>query len=358
MNAPDVDHVIAVHDVRRPVMRAVGSVLDGTTCDVRVTVVCHNLSSQPVLGALGTHASDPRLRVLEVNDGVPSPSGPFNAGLDAATAAFTSIMGSDDELEPGAIDSWLALARHSHSDVVIARVVVVGRGGMLSPPTRPFRGRRLDGVRDRLAYRSAPLGLVSRERFGELRFPPGLRSGEDVDYTTRLWFSAGAIAFDRSGPAYLVHEDAPTRVSTRVKPLSDDAAFVGPFLQGEAFRALNERQRTSVVVKLLRSHVLQWIVYRPEPELWAAQDLEEIRRVIAACRRLAPSALACLSRTDRAIIDAFSQNSIDVGEALTLVPGRTRIRPRNLLTPRVHDALRRDAPLRFAAASTLVARQR
>lgn len=354
MPQPDVDHIIAVHDLRRPVARAVGSVLDGTRCALRVTVVCHNLPVSDVAGALAEFAGDSRLRLLELSDGVPSPSGPFNLGLESATGRFTSIMGSDDSLEPGAIDSWLALADRTGSDVVIPRVVVLGRGPMLTPPARPWRRKRLDGVKDRLAYRSAPLGLVSRERFGDLRFPPGFRSGEDVEYGARLWFSGAPIAFDRRGPAYLVHDDAPVRVSTMRKTVAEDGSFLEGLLAGEAFRGLEPRQRDAFVTKTLRSSVLMWITYRPTPELWTDDDVRDLGAVVRRCAEIAPRAFRALSRTDRDILDAFAQTPSDLEKALALIPGRTAIRRRNVLTREASAVLAREAPIRFGLASRLL----
>ncbi len=73
---------------------------------LRVTVVAHDLDADAVRTRLGALADDPRVRLAEHRDGLRRPAGPFNHGLDLATAAFVSVMGSDDELEPHAIDSW------------------------------------------------------------------------------------------------------------------------------------------------------------------------------------------------------------------------------------------------------------
>jgi hypothetical protein len=357
MAQPDVDHIIAVHDLRRPITRAVGSVLDGTRCSVRVTVVCHNLDPAGVAAALGTRASDPRVRLLAVADGVASPSGPFNAGLEAATGRFTSIMGSDDELETGAIDSWLRIADETRSDVVIARVVVLGRGPVFTPPVRPGRTKALDGVRDRLAYRSAPLGLVARDRFGSLRFPVGLRSGEDTEYVTQLWYSRARIALDAHGPAYLVHEDAPSRVSTQRKSIRTDAAFLDGLLRGDAFLSLGPAQRDALVTKLLRGNILMWITYRPTPDMWSADDVRALGDVVRTLAEAAPRAFRPLSRTDRRILDAFTQTPASVETALGLIPGRTSPIPRNVLPRDLFAVLAREAPLRYGAASMLRARR-
>ncbi|WP_461474690.1 glycosyltransferase [Microbacterium sp. HJ5] len=356
MPEPAIDHIIAVHDVRRPIARAVGSVLAGTKSPLRVTVVCHNLGQDAVAEALAAHVDDPRLRLVELADGIPSPSGPFNAGLDLATARYTSIMGSDDSVETGALDSWLALAERTASDVVIPRVTVVGRGPMLTPPARVGRTRALDGVRDRLAYRTSPLGLVSRARFGDLRFPAGLRSGIDVEYGNRLWFSDARIAFDRRGPSYLVHEDAPVRVSTVAKPVAADASFLEGLLRGDVFRSLTSTQRDAVVTKMLRGNVLMWITYRPTEDLWSADDVIALGEVVRRCADIAPAAFRPLSRTDRDILDAFAAPTPDLRKALALLPGRTAIRPRNVVPRSIGAFLHREAPPRFGLASKLLGR--
>lgn len=353
MADPDVDHIIATHDPGRPIERAVASVLDHTRADVRVTVVCHNTDGRAVRERLAALGPGGRLRVLDLDDGIPSPSGPFNLGLAAATATFTSIMGSDDTLDPGAIDSWLAMARRTRSDVVLPRMRVEGGGDILTPPTRPWRSLRLNAVRDRLAYRTSPLGLISRSMFGTLRFPPGLRSGEDIEYVTAVWHSAGVIALDRRGPAYVVHSDAPARASTGPRPVSSDAAFLPRLFASEAYRRLRRDAREALIVKILRLNVLTWVAMRPDPATWTPDDLTALSDAIARCLAEAPRAHRVLSRTDRRILDSFqAQSGWEAG--LELVRGRTAVRPGNVLTRDVWAMLSRQAPLRFGAASLLM----
>ncbi|WP_448003838.1 glycosyltransferase family A protein [Agromyces bauzanensis] len=355
MPDPDVDHIIAVHDPARPIERAVGSVLDHTAGSVRVTVICHNTDGGAVRERLRSRAADSRLRFIDLDDGIPSPAGPFNAGLDAASARFTSIMGSDDELEPGAIDSWLRVANAARADVVIPRVRHAGGAYVATPPTRPWRTRRLDGVRDRLSYRSAPLGLVSTSRFGGLRLPPGLASGEDVRYVTALWFSGAEVAFDRSGPAYLVHSDAAARASTAHRPMSTDTAFLAGLFASTEFSSLSERQRSALVVKLLRVNVVSWVVNRPHVEAWNGEDRSVIAESVRRCLAIAPGAERPLSRADRALLDAIVDERTEIGEVIRLGRERSRfLRPASLLPRRIANALGREAPLRFGAASALV----
>jgi hypothetical protein len=352
---PDVDLIIAVHDPTRPIERAVSSVLDGTRAAVRVTVVCHNTDGTAIRVRLESHSQDARLRVLDLVDGVASPSGPFNAGLDAATASYVSIMGSDDELRPGAVDSWLAVARASESDVVLPPIVHASGARVPTPPSRPFRSRRLDGVKDRLAYRSAPLGLIARSRIGAIRFPAAVPTGEDIEFTVALWFSGAVVAFDRRGPAYVVHADADERVSTIRRPIAIDASFLEPLLRSAAFLGLSVIQRTALVVKLYRINILAWAANRPEVDAWSDQDRVDLAECIAACRAVAPRAEEMLSRADRDLIDAICDPSSPTQTVVDLARAR-RIHARfAALVPRgPSDILRREAPLRFVAASAIM----
>lgn len=355
MHEPLVDHIIAVHNPRRPIHRAVGSVLKHTDAPIRVSVVCHNTDRGEIRRVLGELADDPRLRLLQLDDGIPSPSGPFNRGLDAATARFTSIMGSDDELEPGAIDSWLEVARRHRADVVIARLAHAGAANVPTPPTRPFRAAGLDGVRDRLSYRSAPLGLVSRERFGALRLMSVAGTGGDVEYSTALWYSGARISRDRRGPAYRIHNDASDRVTLAPKPVAADFIFLLRLLASTQFAELTPAQREALVVKLIRVHIFGTVHNRPEPALWTAVERVTLAAGLDGCVRAAPRAVAVLSRSDRALIDVIR----DVGapaDALLAAAARRRryLAPQSLIPRNPLLVFAREAPLRFAASSALV----
>src|SRR5690606_36674470 len=274
--SPRVDVVIAVHTDTRSVDRAVRSVL-ANAAPVRVTVVCHHVLAERIAARLGSLPEEARVRghqvrLVEHSDGVPSPAGPFNKGLDLAEAEFVALLGSDDRLAPGAIDSWLRLAEGA--DAVIARLAYARPDGperavVPTPPAPPLRRRDLDPVRDRLAYRSAPLGLMRRatlERLG-LRHVEGQPVGEDLVISTRLWFEGERIAFDRRGPAYLVGEDAGDRVTFTARPLAGDLAWLPPLLAAHWFTRLPLASRRAIGVKVLRIHLFGAVHYRAEPSV-------------------------------------------------------------------------------------------
>lgn len=332
-----------------------GSVLDRNGSRLRVTVVCHNTPVGPIRDRLARFGADPRLRIRDLSDGIRSPAGPFNAGLDAATARFTSVMGSDDELEAGAIDSWLLTADRDGASVVIPHLRHAGGTTVPTPPTRPLRRSRLDGVKDRLSYRSAPLGLVSRSVFGAERFTAGVPSGEDVAYVTALWFSGERISFDRSGPAYLIHADAVDRVTFSAKPIREDMAFLRLLLDDPRVGALPAAQRLALVVKLLRIHIFGAVTNRRSPAAWTADDRRDLAEMTDRCLKLSPGAVDVLSVADARVVKAI--RDLDVPAAVLIAFGAARrrfARPASVLTARPSSLLAREAPLRMMVASVLV----
>jgi len=335
--------VVAVHDLRRDFVRAVRSALAdddggraGVAVAVRVTVVAHNLDASLVEaaldgGGLGAARQEGRVRVLELADGVPSPAGPFTLGLDRAEADYVSILGSDDWLQPGALAAWLRVARSRGSAAMLAPMRLDRAPGGGAPPSaegvgagppavgpvirnpvpRPFAGRlwpaALDPVRDRLAPRSAPLGLLRRqvvERLG-LRLTPGLRTGEDIAFSARLWFSGLRLDLDRTAPAYVIGTDAAERVSVGAKPVDVELAAVR-LLRGEPWvELLGEAQRRSLAVAMLRVHVLGAVARRVARGDWPEGEARWLSELARDWARLAPGVLAPFSRADRLVLDAL-----------------------------------------------------
>ncbi|SFR95718.1 Glycosyltransferase like family 2 [Microbacterium sp. cf046] len=352
-----VDLVIAAHDPERPVPRAAGSALAGSSDRVRVTVVAHDTPVDGIAAALGPLVDHPRLRILLLHDGIRSPAGPFNAGLDAATARFTSVMGSDDELEPGALDAWLDLAETSGADAVIPRLRHAGGRAIPTPPVRVPHRRRLLPVADRLAYRTAPLGLVDRSALGSLRFTPGLASGEDLEYGVRAWFAARTIAYGGGLPAYIVHGDARSRATLATRPVADDLAAVNLLIGGEWFAGLNADARRAIVIKTIRIHVFGAVANRRDPAEWTPEDHAALARTVEELRRGAPSAEQSLSIIDRRLLDACADRGSAPATLISLAQRRLRrAAPGNLVPRHPLALLDREGPLRFAAASAAMLR--
>lgn len=350
---PGVDLVIAVHTPERPIARAVRSVLDHNGDGVRLTVVCHNVDAATIRAEVDAQHRD-QITWLEHHDGRHRPAGPFNAGIEAATGEFVSIMGSDDTLQPGAISSWYWLAKNTGAEAVIARLERDHRA-VPTPPTRPWRRTNLDGVKDRLCYRSAPLGLVSTAAVARLglHLDEKVATGDDVGFVTRLWFHS-RVAFDRRGPAYVIGEDAADRITYRPRPVAEELKFLSRLLRRSWFARLDLEQRRAAVVKYLRIHLFGAVYHRPESQIWTQTERADLSAVALALLRAAPGCEAVLSRADRALLDAIVAGD---GAAEVLVhlaqARRHHGRPGTLITRDLSHLLAREAPLRMMAASVL-----
>ena len=358
---PSVDVVIALHDLTRPVARAVRSVLaapdgslEGGSPDgrLRVTVACHELSAADVVQVLPAELRSV-VRLLEVHDGLGSPSGPFNAGIDAATAPYVTIMGSDDFLEPGALLAWHALAESSGAAMVLARLKMQGGAPINTPRVRPRRTTRLDPVKDRMAYRTAPLGLMRREALSDLglRLDEGMKVGGDIAFTVRFWDLAERIDIAWSAPAYVVGVDAQTRVTTTVRPLAVSLTPYTSLLGRPWFSRLPVAYRRAVAIKVLRIHVLDNVARRSTEDLWAEGEADYLRDVVGELVSVAPRVLRPFSTADRLVLDACRDPASSPRSLVEAARARARAgRLARLLPPRALGALDRESTLRYYAA--------
>ncbi|MFB8229001.1 glycosyltransferase [Cellulosimicrobium sp. NPDC055967] len=354
--SPRVDVVVAVHDLTRPVGRAVASAVGpaagSPTGSVRVTVACHELGAARVANVL-----DPRLgssvRLLEVRDGLGSPSGPFNAGFDAATAPFVSIIGSDDFFEPGALRAWTDRAEATGADVVMARLRAQSGSGINTPRARPFRSSRLDPVKDRLAYRTAPLGLLRRATLDRhaLRLDSGVKVGGDLALGLRLWALADRVELGRQDPAYVIGEDAVTRVTTTPRPLTVTLAPYESLLAQTWFARMPRAYRRAVAIKVLRIHVLGAVVARGPAGSWSAAETAYLHEVARGLVQVERGVLRPFSVADRVLLDACLDPRSDAGRIVTAVARRAQTsRTGRLLPPNPLHALDREGTLRYFVA--------
>ncbi|WP_371173748.1 glycosyltransferase family 2 protein [Buchananella felis] len=355
---PLVDVVIAVHRAERPIARAVASVLTGNSTPTRAIVVAHNIEPALIQQSLGEWAQDPRVLLLSHMDGIASPAGPMNAGFDAATAEFVSLLGSDDTFEPGTIDRWVewANAPDGPFDYVLANRVEPDGTNAPTPPVRLNRRKHLDGVRDRLVYRMSALGLIRRTALGEQRFPEGVPTGEDILFATRFWFGGFKVAFAFGPPGYLVHDDQKVRATTTDRPVGEDLKYLDELLAPTQPWMRNKAQRRSLLVKLLRQNLPDVAIKRLTLG-WDEQSVAELAQKTRWVLSLDPGAAACLSRNEWALIKALStgQSSRDQTEAL--VKRRSRLRSLGTILPhRCWALFHPQGPLRYQLAGSRLVR--
>lgn len=352
-----VEVVIACHSASRPIGRCVASVLDGNGDVADATVVAHGLAPEKLRSQLRPEHRK-RTRIVPFSDGIPSPAGPFTHGIENSRHPWVSIMGSDDTLMPGAIRSWLAIANQTQAEAVIARLALGTPSNVVpTPPVRPLRLNRLGHfTRDRLAYRSAPLGLMSMgtiQRLG-ISMNPGLPVGEDVIFTTRL-FAEAKVAVDSTGPCYVIGEDATDRVTYVVRPIREQLAFARPTFKSTWFAQLPESARLAIAIKYLRIHYFGAVHYRPEPSHWLPGDRDELAALTELAVSVAPRVYRIASRAEADLISACRNPRVSADD-LARLSARRRAHgtPATILTRRLTDMGHREAPLRFMGASAAV----
>ncbi|HWL77206.1 glycosyltransferase family 2 protein [Microbacterium sp.] len=356
-SSPRVEVVVAVHSETRPVERAVASAL-ATRAPVRVTVVAHNLDPAAVRRRLGDLQDDHRVRIVELADGIGSPAGPFNRGIELATGEFVSIIGSDDSFAPGAIDAWLRVADEGGADVVIAPIRRTSGGWGTMPRVRPGRVHHLDGDRDRLFERAAPLGLFRRSTFGALRFTAGLPRGEDQPFGLHLWFSGASVSFDPAAPAYVEHGDQADRITHEPRPLRDDLMFVDAIEADAALSALPLASRRAIAARLARAQLVGGIAARATEAGIGEADREVAAKTVRRLERWAPGFRKILANRDARVLRICLDPAADPAALLAALANRGSFRsPAALVPSSLLRLLHRHAPVRSLIAARLVTRR-
>lgn len=350
-SSPVVDVVIAVHDPNRRLDRALES-LAGSSFRIRVTVVCHGIPASAITDRLPEDS--PWIRVIEFADGIRSPAGPFNRGLQEATAEYVMIMGSDDFLEPGAMNDWIDAALESGADIQLAPLRHQNGELLLNPMTRPWRRHRLDPVRDRLFQRTAPLALIRRSLVPETPLSPDMPVGEDLAWSAALWTSGQRIDFDPTHPAYVIGADDAARITLQPRAVTDVLRPVDALL-GSAWAAHQSRAvRASLVAKLLRVNVLGAVRARRSETDWSDEARAAIARTLGELREYAPDGFADLPRADRTLLDVAADTATTPRGLVAAIAQHEKAgRPARTLPRSLARGLGRESVLRRYARYTM-----
>lgn len=292
--APLVQIVVPVHDLSRPIRRAVESVLRCPRAGV--IVVAHGLDPSDL-----DIPREERVEVVQWTDAVGMPGAAFNAGLDQARAPWVGIMGSDDWYEHGAVSTMLRHAALGGADGVLAPLrIEPSTGNTLNPHT--WRRKRLGARADNLFSRTAPLGIYRRDVLQNPRYQmqTDVRAGEDQLSSVRMWTDGLRIDYYPFDPAYVVGNDARQRVTLTPRPLPEQAAMWKRVWEDPGVLSLPKRTKASLGEKFIRIHIGGWLAQHPDAAAWGEGEFEWLRRLALEIKRHAPSAEDGLGKTELA----------------------------------------------------------
>lgn len=307
---PTIELVLAVHDPTRPLARAIRSALETRFRGrVSVLVVEHNCTDGDFADVRAQFEGEP-VRWEVLRDGIRSPAGPFNIGVAHATSDYVGLLGSDDRFEAQAIDSAIGRIDATHPDVLIYPLRHDGKPSLPNPLVRKRRHDRLDPLRDRLMYRTAPLALIKREliQSPEMAFTAGLSTGEDVAVSARLWFSGAQIAFYPEDAGYVIMADGPQRVTLEPRALALEFEPFERLFRQDWVACLDISARRAIVTKTIRVHVLGALFRRQSEGGWRAEDLESIRQLLQHAEVVAPGYRQVFSRADAELLKVATRS--------------------------------------------------
>lgn len=310
----DIDVVIAVHSTQRPIVRAVASCYDGLAKQaLRVTIVCHNMPSDEIRATV-TAAGYDSVRFVELNDGINSPAGPKNHGMALADARYVGLLDSDDFYEPGALAHWHTVLTENDADAVVAPVKHLSGELIRTPRARIGRTHNLHGVKDRLAYATAPRGLWRTDFLRSIgyQYTEGLRTGEDLAPGLKLYFSGARTEFPLAGPKYVLGDDAEDRVTAESLPLKQDFEAISRLDQAW-LEQLSDSARQSIAIKLARVNLLGAVLRRGSSWPWQEEDLCALEDLARQLARLHPNYERPLSISESQLLAATSQAASNPG---------------------------------------------
>mgnify|MGYP002724281129 FL=1 len=300
----EVQVVIPVHEPGRPLKRAVESVLAEPSAGV--ILVAHGVGVED----LGLTKSE-RLQIVQLNEAYGFPGNAFNAGLSAAKAPWVGIMGSDDWFEPGAIQAMLDAAKADCADGVLAPLrQAASHSNSLKPVT--WRRKRLDAVRDRMFYRTAPLGIYRRELLQNPRYQmaENVVAGVDQLSSVRLWTEGAKISYRPFDPAYVVGDDAKQRVTLTPRPLPLQAEMWQQVWRDQGVLALADPTKTALAEKFVRVHIFDWLAGHAEDSQWIEGDFEFLQGLALAIRGAVPGLADLLMPSERRVFRTLCEGSL------------------------------------------------
>ncbi|MEW2359242.1 glycosyltransferase family 2 protein [Spirillospora sp. NPDC029432] len=201
----------------------------------------------------------PRLRVLHrPNTG--GPGAPRNIGIEEARGEYVFFLDADDHLGPEALERMCAAADANGTGVVIGNYVGIGRSVARYDRSRP-RVTLDDPDFDVFGSSLSAHKLYRRSLLVEngIRFPEGIRSGEDKVFAAHAYLHAGAVSIVADHDCYyLVARDSGTSImQTGGAPAAEYYPQIAlPLLQGVVAHTEPGLARDRMLFRLFSRDVL------------------------------------------------------------------------------------------------------
>jgi glycosyltransferase involved in cell wall biosynthesis len=195
MALPLVSVILPVHDVARYLDRCLDSLVRQSIGFERIEVIAvDDGSTDGSAEKLDEFAAgrDNVTVIHQPNSG--GPGAPRNRGIDTSRGEYLFFVDPDDYLGVEALERMYGLARRNDSDIVLGKMVGVGRRA----PNAPFRRHleRADVYRSNAMWSLHSMKLFRRElvlRHG-LRFLEGVRLGEDQEFVVGAYLNAATFS--------------------------------------------------------------------------------------------------------------------------------------------------------------------
>ena len=136
-------------------------------------------------------------------------------------------------------------------------VAHAGRDHPVGPAHQALETGCPASLKDELAYRSVPYGLLRRSVLTDIgfRYAEGLRTGEDIEATLKLWFRSGPVCYPYGAAAYHQTDDSGAgRVTSSLSNLKDEFTWLERLLASEWLQQATLAERRAVALKILRVH--------------------------------------------------------------------------------------------------------
>ncbi|MEV6109452.1 glycosyltransferase family A protein [Streptomyces sp. NPDC051940] len=197
MRVPDVSVVVGVYQGMPFVVKCLESVAAQTLGADRIELIVVNDGSTDgsaeFLEKFAAESAVPTTVIHQENSG--GPSKPRNVGLAAAAGRWVFFLDADDYLGPEALERMVAMGDENGTDVVVGKIVGVGRGAPKSMWTKNIAKTDIFAT-PTLKYTLSAQKLFRRElavRLG-LAFPENLTTGEDAAFTLPAYLRGSGIS--------------------------------------------------------------------------------------------------------------------------------------------------------------------